>query len=111
MQVGLTRDITICRKLSLLCKDIYHTCHAFIEEYERYHLSRFLITRVNNLEKNLRHDNERQAGNDVTLSFDNWILILEIKHCVQQPRLALIGEGSSVLALGQQVLVSVLEGS
>ena len=30
---------------------------------------------------------------------------------VQQPRLALIGEGSSVRALGQQVLVSVLEGS
>ena len=30
---------------------------------------------------------------------------------VQQPRLALIGEGSSVCALGQQVLVSVLEGS
>ena len=30
---------------------------------------------------------------------------------LQQPRLTLIGEGSSVRALGQQVLVSVLEGS
>ena len=35
----------------------------------------------------------------------DWELLL------QQPRLALIGEGSSVRALGQQVLVSVLEGS
>ena len=30
---------------------------------------------------------------------------------MQQPRLALIGEGSSARAIGQQVLVSVLEGS
>ena len=32
-------------------------------------------------------------------------------HPLQEPRLAVIDEGSSVRALGQQVWVSVLEGS
>ena len=49
---------------------------------------------MNKLLSNTTHDNTIQAT----------------VHLLQQPRLALICEGSSVRALGQQVLVSVFEG-